>query len=250
MSLNLQQEKIINQLTNDVGELKRQVRDLRTNQTGILRYGDITINGNTNQITLGDPPAIILDSSGYISVLNSSSIQISRIDNTGYKLYDISGNEITRLDYQGIGIKSTGTTGARYIYFMNSGTLLSDFVFQKYTPASAEVTSFFQRTIQSSSDNRVTYTGWQIYKSDQSTRDTFLEMADTYTGGIFTESTLSFSKDGATRSWGVTAETTGGLGYMDLPWRASDPTAFSGRMYYNTSTGKVRLCEGATFRDA
>lgn len=39
-------------------------------------------------------------------------------------------------------------------------------------------------------------------------------------------------------------------GYLILDSQAADPPIVNGRIYYNTTTGKIRKCEGGAWKDA
>ena len=166
-------------------------------------------------------------------------------------LKDNSANEIVRFDASGITVK-TVSSGAynRYMFFQKSGANVGQVAFIRYTPASQEVSDMVFRVQHGSSGDRVTYNTMDIYSYDGLTRDVFFQLDANYSGGVFQSSSITFGKHGVSGGFSVTLDDTSGNGYMKMPSRSSDPTAVNGRMYYNTSTNKVRVCENLTWRDA
>lgn len=235
MTLNLYQERVRNQMVNDIKKLKSMAQQARTDQTLVLTYGTITLDGNAGAITIDD----------------GSNNDIIVMDDTGVSIKDTSGNTITTLNTSGLTIKAISDAVSIYSRFQTSASVnVGAFAFQRYTYGGYEVSDFVTRTYLSSVNQKVGYVTLDIYKSDLTTRSLFFQISETYnSSGVFTEAVLNFAKDEASPSFAITISNTSGNGYMDIPKSSSDPTAVGGRMYYNTTTGKFRKCNGFVWSD-
>lgn len=236
MTLNLYQERVRNQMVNDIKKLKSMAQQARTDQTLVLTYGTITLDGSAGTITIED----------------GSDNDIIVMDESGVAVKDTSGNTITILNASGLTIKAINDSATTYARFQTSGSInVGAFVFRKYTSGGgSEVSDFVTRTFLSSVNQKVGYVTLDIFKSDLTTRSLFFQISESYnSSGVFTEAVLNFAKHGASPSFAVTITNTSGNGYIDMPKASSDPTTAGGRLYYNTSTGKFRKCDGGGWSD-
>lgn len=114
MAYNLAQEKLINQLVNDVSELKQFMQQIRTNQTNVLKFGNITLNGAAGTITIGDSNFVI-DGVNKKITASQSGTPVDIIDSYGLisnsTVTSTSGSTSTGLNQQFSSGGGTGTVG-------------------------------------------------------------------------------------------------------------------------------------------
>lgn len=172
-------------------------------------------------------------------------------ENGRISIYDDTDllNEIVRFDENGMILKTAVDTETSYIYFYKNTDLAGKMVYRKYTSGSVDVTNMIMRGYETNtSDDRDSYVGWDIYNG--STRKAFMEMIYSVRSTSFDYAGFNFALDGKSPTFQVIIDNaSNGNGYMLMPRRSSDPTTGGGRMYYNTSTNKVRICDGGGWKD-
>lgn len=254
MAINLYPETLKNQLVKEIENLKKQAEESRTNQTLVLSYGPITLDGIAGNITVEDGSnnvIVTIDDDGII-ISDTSGNDIIHITSTGMTVSDTSANPIVTITTAGITIKAISTALSRYFLFQTSaGANVAANFFRRYTSGSDEISDYGFRTYLSSQNQKVGYVTMDIFANDESTRTLFLQISETYnSSGVFTEATLNFAKHGATGSFIVKVLNTSGGGYLTIPSYASDPAgAGNGSLYYNTGTNKIKKLNGGSWTD-
>lgn len=168
----------------------------------------------------------------------------------------IRGNQTRTLKYGGITLDGENDVitiegeNSKFITFVDNAELNVGNIKQKrYVPGGVTVTDMIYSTNHSDSDDRDTYETHNINTQDDSARDTFFQMACSYRSGTFNGAYLNFTKEVNGPSFQVAIDNVDGSGYITIPYRSTDPTASTRRMYYNSTSNKFRICEGSTWKD-
>lgn len=254
MALNLYQERVRNQLVNDIKKLKALAQQSRADQTLVLTYGTIQLDGGAGTITIkdGSDNIIVGMSATGIVAYDTSENDIVSLDATGIAIKDTSGNSIVKLNTSGIVIKAINASDTRYIRFQSSTSQnVGTFVYQRYTNAGTEVSDFSTRTYLSASNQKDAYVTMDIYANNETTRTLFLQIYESYdSSGVFSGARMNFSKHGYTTSFSVYLTDATGGGYVKFPHLTADPSPmYQGCIYYNSSTGKLRKLNNGTWSD-
>lgn len=144
------------------------------------------------------------------------------------------------------------------IVFKQGALITSAFSHRRYNPQGTEVNDFEMRSYQSENSNTITYASMATYANSSTItntanptfkRDSFLQIYTKRLAGVFVEAQMLFSLTGKGSSFFVLVTDSNGGGVMGIPKLAADPATGSGRMYYNTATGKFRVCDGGGWKD-
>jgi len=234
-------------LNNEFKKLERRVSSLeRVNQTLNLAFGNITLDGVNGLITVGVSGNIVIDGSN--STITAGDDEIV-IDGVNGLITVGAGDRRLNMNNDGSITFITDTTSSYYpiIFYSNeiSTELLGLINYRRYAGVSALNTLIFE----TAESNQTTFTGWAIHRNDQARR-VFLETESAVVSGSFSKASLNFSYHGVYGALYVEIDSTSGTGHMRMPQRASDPsTAENGSMYYSTTSAKVRIKEGGTWKD-
>jgi len=234
-------------LNNEFKKLERRVSSLeRVNQTLNLAFGNITLDGVNGLITVGVSGNIVIDGSS--STITAGDDEIV-IDGVNGQITVGAGDRRLNMNNDGTIAFITDTTPSYnpIIFYSNeiSTELLGLINYRRYDGVSLLNTQVFE-TVES---NQSTYAGMAIHRNDR-VRRVFLEAESTVVSGSFSKASLNFAYDLVQGALYVEIDSTSGTGHMRLPYRASDPsTPFNGTMYYNTTSAKVRIQEGGTWKD-
>lgn len=159
-------------------------------------------------------------------------------------------NDIVTIDPSGItvNIPSSYDTIKEFINFKKVGVSVGGAGLKRWTSAGTAITDMIFRSYEPTDTNRNTYVTMAIYGSDLITRKNFFQISTSVTAGVITGYNWN---PGVTNKFVCASIDTDldGLGSLKLPQKASDPSVENGRIYYNTATNKVRICEGSTWKD-
>lgn len=204
----------LSRLNDGLIELEKRVDILeRLNQSTNLRFGQILLNGDDGKIQIFD------DDDNLILELNEG----------GMRFYQ----------QQALGDIFTS-------YWDTNDNVVGATFFGSY---SGSITEFAQWAVDAElASTRLTYHTLEITDADF-TRLVFFQFNYNVNAGVFSSADFVFSLSGASSTFAVRITNTSGGGYLELPALASDPgSAISGSLYYNTSSNKLKVKEGGSWR--
>lgn len=203
----------LSRLNDGLIEVERRLEILeRINQSGRLAFGQILLDGDEGVLQIMD------DDDNVIVEMNPLGIDFFQ--------ENAAGNTFNR-------------------YFDINDDLVAYNFFGSYGGNSSE---FLQATVDTApSANRIIYQSFEI-DDVSSNRLAFLQFNYTYVANAFSSAGLDFGLDGAIASFRIHLNTSGGSGWIKIPEGASDPAnPVDGSMYYNTSTGKLKIYESPSW---
>lgn len=217
MSRNLYREKLEDQLLRDVQSLKQFVREIRGNQTRMLVFGGITLDGEEGEI---------------------------RIEN--------DGNEL-KLDQSGFTITKDPDSSAYLNIFslLHGVENLGNLEFSRQPDGSQ--TEIRQRVRESSATNQISYNTLQI-DNIGGTRLAFLQFSYERAASVFAGAGLQFGLNGVFAAFQVQVVDSLGNGWMRIPRSNGNPSTLTpsgadiARMSYDTAVDRFKFREGTNWR--
>lgn len=201
----------------------------------------------SNEIIRGDKAQRIFGGKGYWAMgdilINGPEGEIQVIEKDYAHTY-ITLNKI------GIFINASPYTAGKnyFIFFQKDGENVGAIGLWKYTSAGVSVSDIILRSQEGESDDSDTYVTMAVYGSGASERYNFYQISKALRAGVLTGYVYNFGVDGQHITPRIDLDGDG-CGSLRIPQRASDPSVENARIYYNTTTNKVRICEGSSWKD-